>query len=171
MKADTELQRALLEFKKEDMISFLNSHPECFDEAINLAITENQPFSWRSAWLLWSCIEENDARVRQHIMSIIKSIKNKKDGHQRELIKILSKMELNEEEEGFVFDICVTLWEKTRSAPSVRYHALLMILKIADKHPELKNEIAFLLQNHYLESLSPGVKNAVGRIAQEVFDV
>ena len=167
MKAETELQKVLLEFKKEDMISFLNSHPECFDEAINLAITENQPFSWRSAWLLWGVLKENDIRIRPHIKSIISSIKNKKDGHQRELIKILSKMDLNEKEEGYIFDICVTLWEKIRSAPSVRYNALLMILKIADKHPELKCEIAYLLQNHYLESLSPGIKNAVSRIAMQ----
>jgi hypothetical protein len=36
------------------LISYLSAHPEYFEEAITLAISDKQPYSWRAAWLLWS---------------------------------------------------------------------------------------------------------------------
>ena len=164
---ESALEHILMSSYKEGMISFMDNHPECFDEAIELAISNKQPYSWRSAWLLWSCIEENDKRIKGHIDKIINSLKNKKDGHERELIKILSKMELNEEQEGYLFNICMTVWEKINKRPSVRHTAFMFILKIAKKHPELRNEIAFFTQDQYLDTLSPGVKNSIYRMIKE----
>lgn len=146
------------------MISFLNSHQEYFEEAFELAVSDKQPFAWRAAWLLWSCLKENDARIKKHVEKIIKSIKSKKDGHQRELLKILSLTELNSKHEGLVFNLCMDLWEQLGKDPSVRYHAIKFLLKIIQKHPELKIELAFLTQEHYLESLSPGVKRSVNKM-------
>ncbi len=162
------LESKLISCYKEEMISFLKSHPEHFDEAIKLAISDKQPYSWRSAWLLWSCMEENDKRIQKHIKSIVESIKTKKDGHQRELLKILYQMEIKEKYEGVLFDICITIWEGIGKNPSVRITALKFILKVANKHPELLEEIVFLTQDHYLESLSPGVKRSIERMMKEV---
>lgn len=149
------------------MISFMNSYPEYFDEAIELALADKQPYSWRAAFVLWSVIEENDKRIKKHINKFVKVVKNKNDGHQRELLKILLMMELDEKYEGVLFDICMNVWEQIDKSPSVRVNALKMIIKIADKHPELKKEISFLAQDHYLESLSPGAKHSVKKILSE----
>jgi hypothetical protein len=162
------LESKLINSYKEEMISFLKSHPEHFDEAIKLAISDDQPYSWRAAWLLWSCMEENDKRIQKHIKSIVESIKTKKDGHQRELLKILYQMEIKEKYEGVLFDICITIWEQIGKVPSVRYTALKFIIKIAKNHPELLGEIEFLAQDHYLKSLSPGVKRSIERMMKEV---
>ena len=165
---ETALEEKLINSYKDEMISFLKSHPEYFDEAIKLAISDKQPFSWRSAWLLWSCMEENDKRIQKHIKAIVESIKTKKDGHQRELLKILYQMEIKEKYEGVLFDICITIWEGIAKNPSVRITALKFILKVANKHPELLGEIEFLAQDHYLKSLSPGVKRSIERMMKEV---
>jgi hypothetical protein len=164
----TALEDKLINSYKEEMISFLISHPEHFEEAIKLAISDKQPFSWRSAWLLWSCMEENDKRIQKYIKAIVDGIKTKKDGHQRELIKILYKMDIKEKYEGILFDICMTIWEGIGKNPSVRITALKFILKVANKHPELLEEIVFLTQDHYLESLSPGVKRSIERMMKKV---
>ena len=152
------LEEKLISCCKIEMISFLQSHPEHFEEAIQLAISDKQPFSWRAAYLLWGCMEENDNRIHKHIGSIINSIKDKKDGHQRELLKILYRMDIKKKYEGQIFDICMNLWEQISKDPSVRMTALKFILKISKKHPELLKEMTFLTQDHYLASLSPGVK-------------
>ena len=165
---ESVLESKLINSYKKEMISFLKSHPEHFDEAIKLAISDKQPYSWRSAWLLWSCMEENDRRIQKHIKSIVDCIKIKKDGHQRELLKILYLMEIKEKYEGVLFDICMTIWEGIGKNPSVRITALKFILKVANKHPELLEEIVFLTQDHYLESLSPGVKRSIERMMKEV---
>lgn len=157
----TQLEITLISCYKDEMVSFLNSHPEFFDEAFELAVSDKQPYAWRSAWLLWSCLKENDVRIKKHIDAIIKSIKSKNDGHQRELLKILSLTELKDKHEGIVFNLCMDLWEQLGKDPSVRYTALKFLLKIIGKHPELKEEISFITQEHYLETLSPGVKRAI----------
>ena len=75
---ETVLESKLISSYKKEMISFLESHPEHFDEAIKLAISDKQPFAWRAAFLLTSCMEENDKRIQKYIKSIVEKIKTKK---------------------------------------------------------------------------------------------
>jgi len=164
---ETALEHILTSSYKAEMISYMNAHPEDFEEAINLAISNKQPYSWRAAWLLWSCMEENDQRIQGYIRNIINTLTTKNDDHQRELLKILLQMELNEEYEGFLFNVCVTVWEKINKKPSVRLTAFKVIVKIAKKYPDLSHEIIFLTQNQYLDSLSPTVKRSISRMIKE----
>lgn len=164
---ETALEHILTSSYKADMISYMDAYPEDFEEAIKLAISNKQPYSWRAAWLLWSCMEENDQRIQGYIKNIIDTITTKNDDHQRELFKILLQMELNEKYEGFLFNVCVTVWEKINKKPSVRLTAFKIIVKIAKKHPDLSHEIIFLTQNQYLDSLSPAVKRSISKMIKE----
>ena len=158
---ETPLEHVLMAFNKKEMMAFLGDHPESFEEAMQLAIADKQPYSWRAAWLLWGCMEDNDPRIIPYIPMIIDCLNDKSDGHQRELLKILLRMELSEEHEGYLFDLCMNVWEKIGKAPSVRHNAFRIIVKIASKYQELSNDIALITQSHYLDSLSPGVRRAV----------
>lgn len=164
----TSLQKVLISSYKQEMVEFLITHPEYFEDAVQLAVSDNQPFAWRSAFVLFDCIDQNDIRLKKHINTILKCIKDKKDGHQRELLKILYKMELNEKQEGIVFDICIRLWEQIGKDPSVRITALKFIIKIAGKYPELMEEISFLIQEQYLITLSPGVKKSIRKMINQL---
>lgn len=167
---ESQLKSKLLSFYKEEMVAFLKSQPEHFNEAIELAISDDQPFAWRSAFLLGSCMEDNDIRIKKFIKPILKCLKSKNDGHQRELLKILYRMQLTDKNEGIVFDICIRIWEQISKDPSVRMTAIKFILKIAKEHRELLNEIAPLMQDQYLELLSPGVKRSVNRMIEEIIE-
>ena len=158
----------LLNSYKDEMISFMHAHPEYFEEAIELAVSDKQPYAWRAAWLLWSCMEENDKRIQKYIGNIVDTFETKDDGHQRELLKILLKLEINEEYESILFDHCMNIWEGINKSPSARVNALKFIIKIAKKHPELAKEITYLTEDHYLESLSPGAKNSVSKLMKEL---
>jgi len=168
---ESQLKSKLLSFYKEEMVAFLKSQPEHFNEAIELAISDDQPFSWRSAFLLSSCMEDNDTRVKKYIKPILACIKSKNDGHQRELLKILYRMQLTNKSEGIVFDICVRLWEQISKDPSVRMTAIKFILKIAKEHRELLNEITPLMQDQYLELLSPGIKKSIRKMIKGIIDL
>jgi len=165
---ETRLEHVLTHFYKEGMIRHLAEHPEDFEEALQLAVSNKQPYSWRSAWLLWSCMEMDDARVKGSIKKIIELLPTLKDGHQRELLKILQMMELCEEEEGLVFNLCLTVWEQIHKAPSVRWHAFMTLLKIAKNYPDLLHEIQFLTQEQYMETLSPGIRHTLGLRIKEL---
>lgn len=158
---ETALEHILTNFNKAAMISYIAAHPKDFEEMIELALSDKQPYSWRAAWLLWSCMEENDQRLQGYIKRIIDSIPSKNDDQQRELFIILQKMELTEETEGILFNICADAWEKIHKKPSVRFNAFKLIAKIARRYPELSKEIGYLTQDQYIDSLSPTARKSI----------
>jgi hypothetical protein len=41
----------------------MNAHPEYFEEAIELAVSNKQPYGRQAAGLLWSRTDKNDRRI------------------------------------------------------------------------------------------------------------
>jgi hypothetical protein len=164
----TTLEYILTNSYKAEMISHMKSHPEDFEEAIELAITDKQPYSWRAAWLLWSCMDKNDQRIQRHVEKIIDALPTKSDNQLRELLIILQRMELRNDCEGKLFDICVSIWKKIGKQPSVRYNAFKLMIKIINKHPDLFKELTFLTESHYIDSLSDTVKNSISKMIQNL---
>ena len=158
---ETAFAHILTNSYKAEMISSMQAHPEYFDEAISLAVSNKQPYAWRAAWLLWSCMAENDQRIQKQIGKIVSSIQAKNDSHQRELLKILLQMELSEKHEVFLLDSCIKIWEGTNKKPSVRFTAFKMMVKIAKKHPDLHNEVALLTEDQYMNSFSAAAKKSI----------
>lgn len=158
---ETKLEYILTNSYKAEMISYMDTHPQDFEELINLAISDKQLYSWRAAWLLWSCMEKNDQRLHRHIDKIIEILPAKNDDQLRELLIILQQMELTGENEGKLFDTCVNIWEKIGKKPSVRYNAFKLIIKIVKKHPELIKEIELLTESQYMDSFSATVKKSI----------
>ena len=150
------------------MISYVESHPDEFEELIGLALLNKQPYSWRAAWLLSNCMDYNDQRIKKYIPKIINALTTVKDGQKRDLINVLRRMEINEEHEGLLFDICVAVWSKIDKLPSVRSSAFKLIIQITKKHPELFNEVVLLTQTEYIESLSHGIKRSIQKLVNSL---
>lgn len=151
-------------FSKEKFLSFLASNPDKVEETFQLAFQSEAPVSWRAAWVLNHAMEKNDARIKAHESQIIEILSTKEDGHQRELLKLLEKIDIHEDLEGVLFDKCVSIWEAVEKSPSVRVVAFRVLANVAVKYPEMKNEIEFLVQDHYLDSLSPGIKRSLQKV-------
>ena len=168
---ETPLEVILMNTRKEGMMKFVEDNPDSFSELIQLSLANKQPYSWRAAWLLDSCMEDNDIRVAKYCNAILDTIPDKKDGYQRDLLRILSRMDLDDEQEGRYFDTCISLWEHISKIPSVRYLAFQGIVKLAKKYPELLDEVKLLTQDHYLDELSPGVKHSIKRLLKTLIDL
>jgi len=165
---ETVLEKILTTSHKPTMESYILSHPKSFEEAIKLAIADKQPYSWRAEWLLWSCLEENDIRIRKYVKDIVNILPNREDNQKRELLKILEQMEIAEKYEGLLFNHCVIIWERIDKQPSVRLNAFKILAKIAQRHPELFHEINLLTQKQYAESLSSSVNKSINKIVKAI---
>ncbi len=165
---ETAFEKILTTSHRPAMESYIAAHPESFEEAVNLAIADKQPYSWRASWLLWSCMEKNDKRIRKHVKAIINVLPKRKDNQKRELLKILEQMDINEKLEGLLFNQCVNIWEKTDKQPSVRFNAFKILAKISKRHPELSKEIILLIQSQYTESLSSSVNKSINKMIKEI---
>ena len=157
----TELERVLIESRKEGMVAYVNSTSAAFDELVKLSLSNRQPFSWRAAFILSTVIKKNDKRVSMYIVDIIDAIDGKPDGHKRELLKILLKLELAEEQESQLIDICINLWKELDAKPTVRFYAFRMLMHIAEKYPDLESEIRLLTNDLYMHSLTQGIRRVI----------
>lgn len=162
------LEIALTKQFKDKAMHYLAEHPEEFEEVIQLALSNRPKICWRAAWLINGNMTQHDARITPYIDQILEVLPHKEDGHQRELIKILDRMKLSEDQEGLLFDHCVTVWESVRMKPGTRHSAFKMMMKVAAKYPELKHEILVLTQPQFINSLSPGIKNSVRKLVAEL---
>lgn len=164
----TTLEWILTNLYKSDMIKYLKSHPEDFGEVIKLSISDKQPYSWRASWVLWSCMEENDIRLKEYIQKILDVLPERKDEQQRELLIILQKMELNEKQEAILFNHCINIWETLNKKQSVRYHAFKSLVMFAKRYPELSNEIEALSNEQYIDAMTPGVKASIKKMINSI---
>ncbi len=153
------------------MMSYLKAHSEDFQELMDLATADKQPYSWRAAWLLSSCVDQNEALIREHIPAILARIEVANDSQKRDLIRVLLEVEVPEEVEGQLFDICINIWSKVNKIPSVRYSAIRLAIRIAERHPDLIQEIDIVTQEHFVESLSPGTKRSLLKILRKLKNV
>ena len=165
---ETALEKILTHSHRVTMELYVESHPESFDELVQLAIGDKQPYSWRAAWLLWSCIEPNDKRIRKHMKEMIHILPKRKDNQKRELLKILELMKIDEKLEGLLYDHCIAIWEKLDKQPSVRLNAFKILIKISKQHPDLLKEIISITQTQYTESLSSGVNKSLHKMLQKI---
>ena len=154
---------------KKDMILFLEENPEDFEKAVLLALSDDENLGWRAAWLVNSIMKKNDPRITKHIKKIINAVDNKNDGHQRELLRILGKMRVSDNDEGRLFDKCMAIWESINKSSSVRIIAFRIIASMLKKYPELKNEIEPLTQKQYYDNLSEGIKGSFLKLKCNLF--
>jgi hypothetical protein len=165
---ETKLEHLLTNSHKAEMIAYMESHPGDFTEVIKLAIADKQPYSWRASWLLWSCMEKNDKRVRKYFKKIIDILPKRKDNQQRELLMILQRMELKDQYNGQLFDACINIWGQIGKNPSLRYNAFKLMVSISKKHPDLIREINSLTESNYTDTLSDSVKKSIAKLTKDL---
>lgn len=169
MKTKNSLENIITSrFNKDEIIPLINSNPEKFKEALTIAFENDKPTAWRAVWLISHAIKKNDKRITPHIKKIISLIPHKADGHQRELLKILEKMEISEDNEGYLYDICVSNWLDINKSSSVRITAFRIISRMVIKYPELYNEIEPLTQKHFTDPLSSGIQHSFSKLHSEI---
>ncbi len=165
---ETELEYRLNNSYKGDLISHVNTHQNDFLELVKLAISDKQPYSWRAAWLLWSCMDKNDKRIYRYIKEIIDVLPERQDNQQRELLIVLQRMELDADNKGQVFDICSKIWRKVTKNSSLRFHAFKTMIAISKEYSDLSNEIKSLTDDYHMANLTDNVKKAIFKLMTNI---
>jgi hypothetical protein len=162
---DTILQTT---FKKEVLINRLIQHPDEVESAIQAMLQDKQPLGWRATWILKSILNPNDPRLLKVMDQLLHNLPERPDGHQRELLHLILSCELNDEQEGYLFETCLSIWISIRKSPSVRYLALRHLAKLVKKYPELVHELELVTDQPYLETLSPGIRKGCHSMVTEL---
>lgn len=165
--AHPEIERILTTLHKTQMIAFMKVHPALFDYLLQMSLSDKEPLAWRAAWLLWGVMKKNDKRVQPFVAEMIRILPLRKNNIQRELLKIIQGCDVPEDLQGEMFDECMKLWRDPANQPSVRWYALKWLLAMAEKYPELKNEVQASMDEETINSLSKGARHSVMLMMRE----
>ncbi|MFQ3579908.1 MAG: hypothetical protein SNJ71_07195, partial [Bacteroidales bacterium] len=107
---------------REHAILKLKSNPDLIEEIVEYSLSDN-PDAWRAVWILNLYLDRYDEQqiISHYSDAFIENLqKIKKDGHIREIIKLLTKIKLTEEQESEVFDYCYSQLSNNKIQASVR---------------------------------------------------
>ena len=167
-KLENSIEHLLAKSLKEELIAYIEAHPKKVAELIQLATSNKPPHSARAAWLLSKVATKEGAAIKGHIIQIFQILPVVKDGQKRDLLNVLRQIDLTEQEEGILYDICVTIWTDLSKIPSARLNAFKCMVAICKKYPDLNQELILLTEDYYLDSLSPGIKRVVDKMIKDI---
>ncbi|MEO0413605.1 MAG: hypothetical protein AAF226_01480 [Verrucomicrobiota bacterium] len=146
------------------MVDYLSSQPEEVASVLEFAAHADDPDAWRGAWILNHFItEEHPDLVTLH-PKLIAALLDAKDGHQRELLRLLEKVTVHEDEEGKLFDACIAIWTDLKKSGSARITAFRVAASFLKVYPELAAELRPLTTSEYTVNLTPGIRNSFQKL-------
>jgi hypothetical protein len=127
-----------------------------------------KPYSQRAAWIL-STVEELQPRFLDSNYAETLNLVDRKyhDAVLRSSLKVLSCMRIKEKDMSKLFDKSTSLIKSKNTAVAIKLWALDVAIKIADKHPELFQEIKFYIDEN-VKNASPGWKNKIKNTLQSI---
>ncbi len=155
---------------KDSLLEKIRSEERNIDLLIAWSKLPDQPLGWRSTWLLRQILKDDDPLIQPHIKVVLELFTTFNESQKREWLKTLETQKIGEDEEGVLFDHCITEWKKIHNHPALRASAVLVIFKILKKYPELKEELTHLMTTEYLEALSPGIRKSVVKVWNKIND-
>lgn len=148
---------------KESLLETIRSDEANVLLLLEWGILPEQPLGWRSVWMLRQLLTKDDPRLKKHISTIIDCFSLFNESQKREWLKVLKDQTANDDEEGALFDLAISEWKNIHNHPALRASAVAIVFEMVLKYPELKNELAHLMGDDYLNHLSPGIKKGVMR--------
>lgn len=120
----------------------------------------NDKDSWIHAWQINHVKKTELIKIQKQVDKIISAIDGKNDGHQRELLKVLLKLNLTDDQLSLLWDICLRIWLDIQKQSSVRISAYKILVNTAKKFKPLSDELVRLTEEKHITSLSNGIRNS-----------
>jgi len=139
------------------MLEHLHKDQGLVDAYVEFSMTDHK-YAWRAAWVIHHFSNTNPEYINKYADRYIQILPNlEKDGHIREVVSILINLKLSEEQMSELFEICYTYMQNNKRQSSVRSVCFRFMMNLADKYPELKEEIKIVFEN-IKDYISPGVR-------------
>ncbi len=121
---------------------------------------------WCLIWQINTLKDFDFSHLKSLIPVCISALKYQHHGFQREILKLIQKIDIEDDLTGILWDTCLSLWLNTKNKPSTRIKALELLTPIAVKYPSLRIEFLELNTRAHIEALSPGIRRSCLKIIQ-----
>jgi hypothetical protein len=147
----------------------IGNNKKHFSEIIEITLEDKYPVSMRAARVVQFSCKLHPYLIAPYLNEIIDKLTVfKVDGVKRSFLKLMSEdIDLKEfEQSGKLACICFDMLMNPKEAIAIRNYCLDILFKIAEFEPDIKQEIAPILEIMIHED-STGLKNKAGRLLEK----
>jgi hypothetical protein len=148
-----KLRRALLkEMSKANTVEIADSigaNQADFDRLMAIVLSDDNKVAQRAAWVMSHCADSYPWLVEKHVEALLLNLRlTAGDAVKRNSLRVLKNVDIPEIHMGIAADLCFGFLNSTREPIAVRVHAMVVLLNIAKRFPELGNELKQTIKAH-----------------------
>jgi hypothetical protein len=164
----TQLLSELSRVNVDYTIHVLGNDPACFKELINFIISEPDPLPMRASWVVEGITLKYPEMINPHIGLLIRNLrKYSHPGTRRNLLKILSRMDIPEKYHGILIDICFDWLANENRTVAEKVYAMQIIANHLKIYAELINEFLEIV-NDQLPKNTPAFESRARLIKKKL---
>lgn len=120
------------------------------------------------AWLLSTCADHDSSVVVPYLDRLTEILENTElTGVRRNIVRVLSKVDLPEELHGRLADICFSLLASRKEPVAVRVFSMIVLHNLCGKYPEMARELCLIIKED-IENGSPGFKSRGRKVLKDL---
>ena len=148
---------------------YIGNSQQRFDILMDLFLHDEYRVVQRSSWVISFVAEKYPHLIMPHLNNVIASLENPPHvAVKRNILKVLASMEVPEEHQGILVDLCFKFLYDPKEAIAVHAFAMQVIFEIGKNEPDLFHELKQILEDNY-ESGSAGYKVRAKRILKYIY--
>ena len=153
---------------KRILIREVGNSREKFDHLLEICFNESDPLAWRAAWIADGSDEKWQGLGKHAVPQIVHALPEMKStGTIRCLLRMISRYEVAEDEQGILSDECFSYLVSDRYPVAVKVHAMEIIYQHVLLYPELKEELAAVISDH-MDNNTAGFTSRGRRILKQL---
>lgn len=145
------------------IVKFISDDKKRFAELLNVFINGEYRVTQRAAWPLSYAARAYPSLIKPYFKKLINKLQEK-DNHPaipRNILRIFGEIEIPAEHHGAVVDICLKFIQDTRVPVAIRAFSLSTAANICRLYPELKSELAMMLDEMEKYPQQPAIKSRI----------
>jgi hypothetical protein len=160
----SELSRKNIDY----VIHVVGDNQVFFDEIVELMLNEKASLSMRAAWVVEGACLKYPSLIFPHLDKVIESLQgDNHPGMQRNITKILSRIEIPEKWHGFLVDLCFKWISDPECTVAVKVYSMQILENMVKIYPELKSELRDVIEDQFNKN-SAGFKSRGGKILKSL---
>jgi len=148
---------------------YVGKDPVRFEELVELFFDEEIRVVQRVAWIISHCADNHNDIVVPYLERFVEYAKNDPPhvAVKRNVVRVMQKCTIPEELEGPVYDMCWNFSNSTKEDIAVRAFSLRVLVRIAEKYPELCDEVLSVADG-FSQSESKGLLSCGRKVVSQV---
>lgn len=134
---------------RDRIVSYVQDDEERFRQLFGLFRNGEPPIAQRSSWAVSHCVEKHPLLITPYYGEMVSYLQTPgiHDSIKRNILRIFQGMDIPQELEGRLSELCFGYLMDKKEAVAIRVFAMQVLANLSKKYPEIKNELKVLIED------------------------